>query len=127
YPVMAATIAKQKGATAVFIVTAVGANPTSTIFYVRTKGETERDMIALDFEHTHIFHPSLIMGNRKENRPLEKIFIQIWSVINKLFIGPLKNYRGIDGKDIAKAMNNAAKKQSEKIKVYHWKEMNDLL
>jgi hypothetical protein len=53
-------------------------------------------IIALDF--THIFRPSMIMGNRKENRPLEKIIMKIWTIINPFFIGKLNNYRGIEGK-----------------------------
>lgn len=125
YPVLAAKIAKEKGARSVFVVTAVGANANSSIFYVKTKGETERDIIALDFEHTHIFRPSMLMGTRKENRLLEKVVMKIWSVINPIFIGKLNRYRGIDGKDVAKAMNDAAKNQSGKVKVYHWKGMND--
>jgi uncharacterized protein YbjT (DUF2867 family) len=127
YPVLAAKIAKEKGATSVFAVTAVGSNANSKIFYIKTKGETERDILALDFGHTNIFRPSMIMGNRKENRSLEKILIKMWSIINPIFIGKLNRFRGINGKDIAKAMNNAAKNQSEKVKIYHWKEMNDLL
>jgi uncharacterized protein YbjT (DUF2867 family) len=127
YPVLAARIAKARGAKSVFLATAVGANPHSRIFYVRTKGETERDIIALDFEHTHIFRPSMIMGNRQENRPLEKPFIKVWSVLNPILAGKINRYRGIAGEDIAKAMKNSAINQSEKLKVYHWKEMNDLL
>jgi uncharacterized protein YbjT (DUF2867 family) len=128
YPVLAATIAKEKGAKSVFVVTAVGANAHSGMFYVRTKGETERDIIALDFEHTHIFRPSMILGSRKEKRPLEKLLIKVWSAINPLLIGKLlKKYRGMDGKTIAKAMINAAKVQSEKVKIYHWQEMDNLL
>lgn len=127
YPVLAAKIAKEKGAKSVFVVTAVGANANSGIFYVKMKGEIERDIIALDFEHMHIFRPSMLMGNRKEHRPLEKTFIKIWSVINRIFIGKLNRYRGIDGAAVAKAMINAAKNQSEKVKIYYWKEMNDRL
>lgn len=128
YPVLAAKIAKEKGSKSVFVVTAIGANANSNIFYIKTKGETERDIIALGFDHTHIFRPSMLLGNRKENRSLEKSLIKIWSVINPILIGKqLKKYRGIEGKDVAQAMNNAAKNQSEKVKIYSWKEMNDLL
>jgi uncharacterized protein YbjT (DUF2867 family) len=127
YPVLAAKIAKEKGAKSVFVVTAVGANVKLGISYVKTKGEIERDIIALDFKHTHIFRPSMIMGKRKENRPLEKIIMKIWKIINPFFIGKLNNYRGIEGKNIAKAMNNAAKNQLEKVKVYNWQEMSYLL
>jgi uncharacterized protein YbjT (DUF2867 family) len=127
YPVLAAKIARENGAKSVFLLTAVGANPDSGIFYVKTKGETERDIIALDFEHTHIFRPSILMGNRKEHRPMEKAIIRIWSVLNPLFIGKLNRSKGIKGQDVAKAMNNAAKNQLAKVKIYQWKEMTDLL
>jgi uncharacterized protein YbjT (DUF2867 family) len=123
YPVLAAQIAKARGAKSVFLVTAVGANPHSHISYVKTKGETERDIIALDFEHTHIFRPSMITGNRQEKRPWEKAMIGIWSVIDLFLVGQADRYKGITGQDIAKAMKNSAILQSQKLTIYHWKEM----
>lgn len=127
YPVLAARIAKENGAKSVFIVSAVGSNAGSSVFYVRTKGETERDIIALDMEHTHIFRPSMIMGDRQESRPLEKSFIGLFSLINPLLIGPFKKYRGIQAKDIARSMLAAAKKTSGKVQVYEWEEMSALI
>jgi uncharacterized protein YbjT (DUF2867 family) len=128
YPVLAAKIAKDNGAKSVFVVTAVGANPDSGIFYVKTKGETERDIIALDFECTHIFRPSMILGKRQEHRPMEAFLIKIWGFVNLLLIGKrLEKYKGMDGKDIAKAMVYAAKHPSGKISLYHWPEMKDLI
>jgi uncharacterized protein YbjT (DUF2867 family) len=114
---------QREGTESVFLVTSVGANANSRSFYVRTKGETERDIIALGFEHTHLFRPSMLMGHRKENRPMEKMMIRIWSVINPIFFGKLNSLRGIDGKDVAEAMSNAAKYPTEKVKIYHWKDM----
>ena len=111
-----------------FLVTAVGANADSSVFYIKTKGEVERDVIALGFEHTHIFRPSMILGNRKEKRILEKVFLKIWAVVEPLFIGKrLSKYKGIAAKNIAKAMQNAAKNQTKKTTIYHWEEMNALL
>jgi len=128
YPVLAARIAEEAGAKSVFLVTAVDANPHSNFFYVRTKGETERDVIALNFEHTHIFRPSMIIGKRKEKRSLlEEALIKFWSAVNPLLIGRLDKYKGITGEDIAKAMMRSAKTQTEKLKIYHWKEMHELL
>ncbi len=127
YPVLAAKIAKEKGAKSVFLVTAIGANVRSSIFYVRTKGEAERDIIALDYEHTSIFRPSMIMGARKENRPLEKVMMTVWAIITPLLVGKLNKYKGIKGEDIAKAMNRAAKNPTEKLKIFHWTEMKELL
>ncbi len=127
YPVLATKLAKENGAKSVFIVTAIGANPNSKIFYSRMKGEVERDILALDMDFTHIFEPSMILGNRTENRPSEKIFQGITKFINPLLGGSLSKYKGIEGKEIAIAMNKASKKQTEKAKVYQWKEMKELL
>ena len=127
YPVLAARIAKERGAKSVFLVTAVGANANSKFFYVRTKGETERDVIALNFEHTHIFRPSMIMGERSERRSmLEDALMRFWSAINPLLTWKGDKYKGITGEDIAKAMIKSAKNQTEKLKIYRWREMHDL-
>lgn len=128
YPVLAARIAKERGAKSVFLVTAVGANLNSRFFYTRTKGETERDVIALDFEHTHIFRPSMILGNRKEKRSLlEAALMRSWSALNPLLTWKGEKYKGITGGDIAKAMITSAENPSEKLKIYQWREMHDLL
>jgi uncharacterized protein YbjT (DUF2867 family) len=128
YPVLAARLAKENGAKSVFLVTAVGANPNSKFFYVRTKGETERDVIALNFEHTHIFRPSMILGNRKEKRSqLEAVLMGFWSALNLLLMWKADKYKGITAEDIAKAMIKSAKNQTDKLKIYHWREMHALL
>ena len=128
YPVLAARLAKEGGAKSVFLVTAVDANPHSKFSYVRTKGETERDVIALNFDHTHIFRPSMILGNRKEKRSLlEEALVKFWPAVDPLLTWKNGKYKGITGKDIAKAMIISAKNQEEKIKIYHWREIHDLL
>ncbi len=127
YPVLAAQLAKEKGAKSVFLVSSIGANVNSSIFYPKTKGETERDIIDLDFDHTYIFRPSMILGNRKENRPLEKVFKIIWKVVNPLFIGNLSRYKGLEAISIAKAIVNSAYQLNDKVKILYWKEMTVLL
>lgn len=127
YPVEAARLARAKGATAVFLVSAVGANAASRTFYLKTKGETERDIIALAFAHTHIFRPSLLLGERKEKRAAEKIFQKIWPAINFMLAGRLKKFRGMEAKALALAMNNAASTQAKKISIYHWEDIRELL
>lgn len=127
YPLRAAEIAKSNGAKSVFLVTAVGANAGSSVFYVRTKGEVERDILALNFDHTHIFRPSMILGERSENRPRERMFIAVWNVINPLLVGPVSQYRGLTGEEIAQAIANAAQRDTGKVRIYHWKEMAELL
>src|SRR4051794_9770864 len=127
YPVLAAAIAKANGAKSVFLVTAVGANAGSSVFYVRTKGEVERDVLALNFDHTHIFRPSMILGERDEDRPRERMIIAAWNVINPLLVGPVDRYRGLAGEEIARAIAKAAQRESGKVRIYHWREMAALL
>jgi len=127
YPVLAAKSAKENGAKSVFLVTSVGANASSRFFYTKTKGEIERDVRALNFESTNIFRPSMLMGTRKEHRQLEKMILQIWPLVNLALVGPFSLYKGINGKDVATAMVNSARKPSQKLKIYHWNEMNALL
>ncbi len=127
YPVLAAEFAKANGARSVFVVTAVGANAKSGMSYVRTKGEVERDILALDFDRTHIFRPSMILGERDENRPRERLIIAAWGVLNPLLVGSADKYRGLTGDDIAHAMAKAARHQTDKVRIYHWKEMSALL
>ena len=127
YPVRAAALAKEHGATSLFLVSAVGAGVNSGVFYTRTKGEAERDILALDFEHTHIFRPSIIMGERPEHRPLERALVLTCRALNPLLSGSFKKYRGMEAKDIARAMVLAAKRPAEKTTIYHWKDMDALL
>ena len=127
YPVRAAALAKERGATALFLISAVGASVNSSVFYTRTKGEAERDILALDFEHTHIFRPSIIMGQRPERRPLERAAILACRALNPLLLGGLKKYRGMEARDIARAMLRAGKLPAGKTSVYHWEDMNALL
>ncbi|OPY95806.1 epimerase [Bradyrhizobium sacchari] len=127
YPLLAAETAKANGARSVFLVTAVGANAGSGMFYVRTKGEVERDILALDFDHTHIFRPSMILGERDEDRPRERLIIAIWRVLNPLLVGSANRYRGLTGNEIAHAIAKAARHQTERVRIYHWQEMVALL
>lgn len=127
YPILAAKLAKENGAKAVFLVSALGANAKSSIFYTKLKGETEQGIISLNLEHTYIFRPSMILGDRKESRPLEKVFIGIFKLINPLFVGSLSKYKGIEAEDIAKAMVKSAERLDQKVKILHWEEMTTLL
>lgn len=127
YPVLAAQIAKEQGARSVFVITAVGASLRSRLPYLRVKGEIEKNLIALEFEHTHIFRPSMITGKRKEFHLLEKVILAIWKFLNPFFMAGMSRYKGMKSSNIARAMRKAVNHQSEKVKIYHWKEMNDLL
>lgn len=103
-PVAAARLARKNAINTFIVVSAVGSNPKSGVFYIRTKGEMERDVVAQQVPKTHILQPSLIVAQRNESRVAEKIFIGIWAVLNPLFFGRLAKYRSTKAQTIAKAM-----------------------
>ncbi|WP_166385000.1 NAD(P)H-binding protein [Polaribacter sp. 11A2H] len=107
-PVTAAKLSKENNIATFLVVSAMGANTKSTVFYNKTKGEMERDVLKQNIKNTFILRPSLIGGERKESRLLEKIGLVVIKVIQPLFIGKLKEYKIIDAKHIAQAMINLA-------------------
>lgn len=107
YVVSFARIAEKGGAKKFLVVSAMGADASSRIFYNRVKGEMERDVKALKIPQIEIFQPSLILGERKEHRTGEAFAQKLSPLLNKLMAGPLKKYRPIKATDIAKAMTIA--------------------
>jgi uncharacterized protein YbjT (DUF2867 family) len=110
-----ARLALFKGAQRFFLVSSMGANPGSIIFYSKVKGQVEQKVSGLPFRSVHIFRPSMLMGKRSETRPGEEIAIKVYSWINPLL--PDK-YKGIDGKRVAEAMLAVAKGNSIGINIH---------
>lgn len=105
-PVAAAKLSKHNNINTFLVISAMGANADSSVFYNKTKGEMERDVIQLDLKNTFILRPSLIGGERKERRTLEKIGLVVFKIIQPLFIGKLNTYKIIDAENIAQCMIN---------------------
>ena len=108
YPLALGRAARAAGARKFFVVTAVGADPKSGIFYNRVKGEVERDLAALGFPELHVFRPSLMLGERAERRPAEKLAMAMSKPVGALLFGGFKKYRPVAGALVARAMANAA-------------------
>ena len=113
-PKNAAELASQNNIKTFIVISALGADPTSAVFYNKIKGEMEEVVVNAEISKTHILQPALIGGEREEKRTAENLFKIIFKVINPILIGPLKKYRSIDPEHIAKAMlwlaNNTYKK-----------------
>ena len=73
YPVAMARLGVAAGASQYLLVSALGADAASRIFYNRVKGETERDIRALSYPSVTIVRPSLLVGDRAEFRLGERI------------------------------------------------------
>jgi uncharacterized protein YbjT (DUF2867 family) len=73
YPRALAEATREHGMAHYLVVSALGADPSSRVFYNRVKGEMERDVRALGFPALTIVRPSLLTGPRQEFRPLEVV------------------------------------------------------
>tara|TARA_R110000868_G_scaffold110225_1_gene298874 strand:- start:1785 stop:2450 length:666 start_codon:yes stop_codon:yes gene_type:complete len=103
-PVKAAQLAKENKIETILIISALGANAESSIFYNRIKGEMENAVLNLHIKNTYILQPSLIGGNRLEKRFGEQFFKQVMKLLHFVLVGPLEKYKTIEPITIAKAM-----------------------
>ena len=103
-PVKAAELCKENGIETIIVISTLGANSQSNIFYTRTKGEMEDAVLKHQIQKTYLLQPSLIGGKREERRMGEWVFKQMMKVANLVMAGPLKKYKTIHPKTIAKAM-----------------------
>lgn len=110
YPLELAQLTKAAGAQKFFIITAMGADPNSKVFYSRVKGEVEAELKKIGFPTLHIFRPSLLLGERKEFRLGEKVGVILSPVLSFLMVGSLKKYKPIHAKDVAMAMYQASQR-----------------
>jgi uncharacterized protein YbjT (DUF2867 family) len=102
-PVQAAKMA-QLFAKKFFLVSSIGANAWSLNYYLKVKGETERDILQTTLESIYIVRPSMLLGNRKEQRKGEEIGKSLLKIFKPFMIGDLRKYRGIEAGTVARAM-----------------------
>ena len=112
-PVMAAKLSKENGVKTFIVISSLGADENSSVFYNKTKGEMQRDVLNQNIDITYILQPSLIVGDRRESRfgeDMASVFMRVFG-----FLIP-KKYKMIKAETIAEAMHVLAKKgYSEKI------------
>jgi uncharacterized protein YbjT (DUF2867 family) len=104
YPMAAARLASARGARRFLLVSSLGGDAGSRVFYNRVKGEVERDVSVIPFEGVAIFRPSLILGPRPERRTAEDLAQRLAPLAAPLLVGPLRKYRAIDANAVARAM-----------------------
>ena len=88
------------------LITSIGADSSSSNFYLKTKGIIEDKISQLDFQSISIHRPGLLIGSRKEMRLAELIGQKIHPAINLLLLGNLSKYKSIKVEILARAMIN---------------------
>ncbi|MCF8429963.1 MAG: NAD(P)H-binding protein [Bacteroidia bacterium] len=94
----------KNGASNFYLVSALGANANSKVFYNSVKGKLENAINNIGFNSFYIFRPSVLLGKRNEFRLGEKIMQIILKPLSKLMVGSMKKYAAIESKKVAKTM-----------------------
>jgi uncharacterized protein YbjT (DUF2867 family) len=103
-----AQLARNSGAQRLVVVSAVGADAAAKNFYLRVKGATERELERVGFAALDILQPSLLLGARRQRRPLELMAQLAMQVVNPVLLGHWSRLRAIPASIVAAAMCGAA-------------------
>ncbi len=118
YVVRLAALLSANFAAQFLVVSALGADASSRVFYNRVKGEMEAAIKQTSFRAIHIFQPSLLLGERPKPRLGERVAAVVMAVFRPLFIGPLRPYRAIRASTVAAAMLDAARQDGGGVRTY---------
>ncbi|MBL7865034.1 MAG: oxidoreductase [Cyclobacteriaceae bacterium] len=122
YPLSLARQTHALGAKQFLIITAMGSSKSSSIFYNRVKGEVEEAISSVGFETIHILQPSLLLGDRKDDRSGESTGKVVMKVLD--FAIP-KKYKAIESVKVAKAMLALARQKQKGTHVHHSGELQN--
>ncbi|HTT10921.1 MAG TPA: NAD(P)H-binding protein [Burkholderiaceae bacterium] len=98
--------ARSANARRLVVVTALGADPASRVFYNRVKGEAEQALGALGLPSLVVLRPSLLDGERAQPRPGEQFALRLTRPIRALLPRSLRPVRDVD---VAATMLSAAR------------------
>ncbi|MCK1785182.1 uncharacterized protein YbjT (DUF2867 family) [Pseudomonas marginalis] len=111
--------AREMGARHLIVISAIGADPKSSIFYNRVKGQMEEALKAQGWPQLTIVRPSLLLGERLEPRLAE----QLAGPLSRLIPG---KYHGIEVCELARAMWRLALEEQDGVRVVESDELRKL-
>jgi uncharacterized protein YbjT (DUF2867 family) len=107
--------AKENGIENYVLVSSVGANAKSSLFYTKMKGELDETISKIGFNNLVILRPASLTGPRENRRLAEEISVPILNFLTRFM---MKNYRPISDETVAKAMINAVFRGNNKKKIW---------
>jgi uncharacterized protein YbjT (DUF2867 family) len=121
-----ATACKLAGVRHFQLLSSVGANATSRSFYLRTKGELQNAIIALGFERTSFFQPSMILTPTNRYGPLQGIVLALWPALSTVMVGGLRKFRGINVETLGRAIAKNTLTTGQGVEILQWDGINGL-
>ena len=94
YVYAAAKWGKAAGVRRFVLVSAPGASEGSLIFYLRAKGQIERRVSELGFDSLQIVRPPLILGERSDARPIERLAVAVLKLLPACVLGKFRPLSG---------------------------------
>jgi len=86
------------------LLASVGISAKSSSFYLKTKGELVEELKALNFKRLSIFLPSMILTPTNRYGFTQALALAVWPILDKVFIGTAKKYKGIKVSELGKAI-----------------------
>ncbi len=126
YAVGAAKECLARGGKRVFLVSAMGANSNSKIFYNRVKGQIEEEISQLGFQQYYFFRPSLLLGARNEQRVFERMAQVIYIGVNFVLESTLNSYLGTKVVDLVLAIKTCAQEETSPIQIISNKQIKKI-
>ena len=99
------------------LISAMGANSNSPIFYNQVKGELEDYLKTLSIYKLSVFQPSLLIGKRSDERFLEDVAQTLFKLVEKTWTKPFK-YKPVTAEQLAHSILVAAQTQTAAFKLY---------
>ena len=126
YVIGLAKLASGKGIRKFLVISSLGANPNSKVFYTKVKGKMEAAIQDLNIEEIHIFRPSFLIGKRDEFRIGERITLIFMKIFFFLFLGGMKKYKPIPAKIVASSMIQNAKTKGKSVNIHDSRQIWEL-
>ena len=125
-PLGIARWAKAQNVPTYVIISAVGADASSRVFYSRVKGEVEQELEAMHFSSLALFQPSVLAGPRKEKRFGEGVGIVVMKALGPLLLGSLARLRVMPHSVLAKGLVEAALSPEAGVQRYTYRDIRRL-
>lgn len=103
-----AQFAQVRGANHAILVSSAGASRQSGNFYLRVKGEVEDAMEKIGFRRLDLVQPGLLLGDRRQRRPVEAMAQSLAPLANVALVGRFRSYRSVAADTVAQAIANLA-------------------
>lgn len=110
-------VAEYNKAQSLTVVSANMANPKSSIFYNKVKGEAEQTLMNMQFNRLVLLRPGLLIGERKEKRTGEEFAIRLMDLISPILPSKIKKSASTDVEVLATRMLKEGQSPAPKIKI----------